>query len=184
MRTPICLMAAVVAAAALPAWAGDAADVLVRVDGEPITRGERDAVVARAGAAAGPALEAAERKTLAPHFSGVDMCEGNRAADVIATMRSSISYNPVPGRYNASVKVRFYSGDGKLLGKLHAHGQRDAAINSSFIDDDVRLAFEAAMQNIADKFTQDTALNQAIQASMQADPTHMPCSMVGLVPGK
>lgn len=59
MRTPICLMAAVVAAAALPAWAGDAADVLVRVDGEPITRGERDAVVARAGAAAGPALEAA-----------------------------------------------------------------------------------------------------------------------------
>lgn len=59
MRTPICLIAALVVAAALPAAAGDAADVLVRVDGEPITRGERDAVVSRAGAAPGPALEAA-----------------------------------------------------------------------------------------------------------------------------
>lgn len=59
MRKRIGLIAAVMTVAALPVSAHDAADVLVRVDGAAITRGERDAVVARAAAASGPALEAA-----------------------------------------------------------------------------------------------------------------------------
>ena len=59
MPNRACFLATMVMVAAHPVAARDATDVLVRVDGAAITRGERDAVVARAGAAAGASLEAA-----------------------------------------------------------------------------------------------------------------------------
>ncbi len=134
--------------------------------------------------ARGPALEQAARKTLSAHFRNVDVCEGNKAGDVIATLSPQLSYNPAPGRYYAKVKVAFHTGDGRLLGTLKATGQRDASIVSSFIEEDVRLAYEDAMQHIAELYSADTAMQENLRQALQADFTHMPCEMVGMIPGK
>jgi hypothetical protein len=132
----------------------------------------------------GPAAMAAARKGLTPLFKSVDVCEGNKAADVIATISPSLNYNPAPDRYYAKLKVRFYSGDGKLLGSLTANGYRTAPINSAFSDGDAQLAFEDAMHGIATQYTADAALQQNLQLAMQSDFTPMPCEMVGMIPGK
>lgn len=132
----------------------------------------------------GPAAMAAAIKTLGPLFKNIDVCEGNKAADLIATISPQLSYNPVPDRYYAKLKVRFYTGDGKLLGSLKATGYRMAPINSMSSDADAQLAFENAMQDIAAQYAADTGLQAALQQAMQSDFTRMPCEMVGMIPGK
>jgi hypothetical protein len=132
----------------------------------------------------GPAAMAAARKTLGPLFKSIDVCEGNKAADVIATISPQLYYNPVPDRYYAKVKVRFYTGDGKLLNSFSASGYRTAPINSAFSDTDAQKAFEDAMHDIATQYGADNALQQSLQQAMQSDFTHMPCEMVGMIPGK
>lgn len=134
--------------------------------------------------ARGPAVEAAARNALAPHFRNVEVCEGNKAADVIAAISPQLNYNPVSERYYAKVKVRFYTGDGKALDSLHATGYHVAPINSVFIDNDVRLAFEDAMQNIAGQYVADGTMQVNLHQAMQSDFTRMPCEMVGMIPGK
>ncbi len=131
--------------------------------------------------ARGPAVEAAALKTLTPHFKTVGVCENTQAADVIAWISPKLNYNPAPGRYYAGVKVHFYLGDGRLLGSVQATGEHDAPINSVFVDNDVRLAYEDAMQKIVTKFTADATLQQAMQTGLQTDFTRMPCAMVGVL---
>jgi hypothetical protein len=132
----------------------------------------------------GPAAEAAARKTLGPHFQTVDVCEGNKTADVIVSISPRIEYNPAPQRYYARVKVRFYMGDGRVLGTLKATGHHEGWINSPFADDDVRLAFEDAMQNIAGQYAADSTIQANLHQAMQSDFTRTPCEMVGAIPGK
>lgn len=134
--------------------------------------------------ATGPSAMAAAQKTLAPLFKSVGICEGNKAADVIATISPQLYYNPVPDRYYAKVKVRFYTGDGKLLGSLNATGHRTAPINSAFSDADAQLAFENALQDIATQYPADATLQTGLHQAMQSDFTRMPCEMVGMIPGK
>jgi len=134
--------------------------------------------------ARGAAVETAARKVLSSHFRDVDVCEGNKAADVIATISPHLNYNPAPGRYYARVKVRFYLGNGQLLGTLNATGHHDAPINSAFTDADVRLAFEQAMQDIAAQYVADATIQDNLQKNMQSEFTRMPCEMVGMIPDK
>lgn len=132
----------------------------------------------------GPAAVAAAEKALAPLFSSVGVCEGNKSADVIATISPQLNYNPVPGRYYAKVKVRFHGGDGRLLGSLQTTGRYDAPINSAFSDKDIQLAFEKAMQDVATRYGADIELQDNLRRAMQSDFTRMPCEMVGMIPGK
>jgi hypothetical protein len=134
--------------------------------------------------ARGPATEAAALKVLAPHFKSVDVCEGNKAANVIASIKPYLSYSAAPERYNTKVSVRFYRTDGKLLGRIKTSGKHDASLNSVFVDNDVRLAFEDAMQNMVKLYTTDQKLQDAIHQAQQEDLTPMPCEMVGAIPAK
>ena len=134
--------------------------------------------------ARGAAVEMAASKVLAAHFRQVGLCEGNKAADVIAAISPQLNYNPAPGRYYARVKVRFYMGNGQWLGSLKATGQHAAPINSAFTDDDVRQAFEQAMQDIAGQYVADATIQENLHKAMQSDFTRMPCEMVGMIPDK
>lgn len=134
--------------------------------------------------ARGPAAEAAALKKLAPHFKSVEVCEDNKTADVIATIKPYLSYSAVPGRYNTKVSVRFYKADGKFLGRIKTSGKHEASLNSVFADNDVRLAFEDAMQNMVDLYMADQKLQDAMQQVPQEGMTPMPCEMVGAIPSK
>lgn len=128
----------------------------------------------------GPALEQAAKAALQPHFSRVGMCEGSNGADAIVWLKPDLSYNPMVGTYYAKVAARFYRADGKLIGKLKATGTYGGAIGSQLSEDQVRQAYDTAMQDIAHQFAADTALQQA----MDPNATKSPCAIVALVPGE
>lgn len=130
----------------------------------------------------GPLLEAAAQKELAPHFSSVDMCEDNKTADVVASLKPYLSYSALPGTYNAKVSVRFYSADGKFLGRIKASGKQDGPLNTEFADKFTGQAFEDAMKHVAEMFSADQKLQDAIQNASKQDSKAMPCEMVGAIP--
>jgi len=129
----------------------------------------------------GPMLEKAATDALKPHFSEAGLCEGNNTADVIVWLKPSLTYNPI-GRYYARVRAKFYLGDGKHLGDLKATGKHDGAMGSSFVEEEVRQAYDNAMQDIARQYAADGKLHEAIRSSLAKDITKMPCAMVSMIP--
>jgi hypothetical protein len=95
-----------------------------------------------------------------------------------------VRYSAVPGRYNTKVSVRFYRADGKFLGRIKTAGKYDAPLDSVFVENYVRLAFEDAMQNATNEYLADQKLQNDVQQARQSDLTPMPCEMVGMIPEK
>lgn len=130
------------------------------------------------------AAKSAAHKHLAPFFSSIETCEGINAGDMIAKLKPQLTYNPMLGFIEAHVKIEFNLGDGRHLGTLSATGQQFGFIDSPFVADDVRKAFDMAMQNIAEKYAVDTQLQENIRAGLASDFKRPPCGIIGLVPSR
>jgi hypothetical protein len=127
----------------------------------------------------GPALEAAARAALEPHFGSVGMCEGSDGADVVVWLRPQLTYSPNFEKFYAKVTARFFRADGKPIGKLQATGEALGLRGlRTTVDAQVQQAYHHAMQQIAAQYASDTQLQQAIDP----DLTRAPCAMVALNP--
>ncbi|MCX7627795.1 MAG: hypothetical protein N2Z69_05200 [Methylophilaceae bacterium] len=126
----------------------------------------------------GPALEAAARAALQPHFNSVGMCEGGNGADVVVWLRPQLTYNPNLETFYAKVSARFFRADGKPIGRLKATGTAHGFRGSRTIDAQVQQAYDDAMRQIAAQFAVDAALRQAIEPGI----ARTPCAMVALIP--
>jgi len=128
----------------------------------------------------GPMLEQAARKAFQPHFSQVEMCEGNNGADVVVWLKPEMYYHPMLEVYRTRVSARFYRADGKLIGRHEATGEYHGSRGSRLSDAQVQHALDSALQQIARQYADDSALRQAISQ----DVTKSPCAMVALIPGE
>ncbi len=130
------------------------------------------------------AAKSAAHKHLAPFFSSINACEGINVGDMIAKIKPQLTYNPMLGFIQAQVKIEFNLGDGRDLGTLSAVGQQFVYIDSPFVQDDTRKAFDKAMQGIAEQYAADTQLQQSIRAGLASDFKRPPCGIIGLVPSR
>ena len=130
----------------------------------------------------GPAVEAAARETLAPHFSSVALCDGVSGADVLVWVKPNITYNPGIKRYYAQIKAQFHLGSGKQFGAYKATGEVEGAIGSAYADQAVKQAFSLAMQDIVRQYLADTAAQQTLTAALAQHQTKVPCALIGAIP--
>lgn len=130
----------------------------------------------------GPAVSAAARQALADSFASIDICDGSSTADVLVWLRSSISYNPMPGLYYTKVTAQFHLGSGKYLGTLQGEGRQSGPLLSVYADDLVRMAFDAAMRDIAAQYAANAPMQQAVAAAQVGDDTKAPCALIGALP--
>jgi hypothetical protein len=130
------------------------------------------------------AAKSAAHKHLAPFFSTIEACEGINVGDMIAKIKPQLTFNPMLGFVQAQVKIEFNLGDGRDLGTLSAVGQQFGFIDSPFVQDDVRKAFDKAMQSIAEKYAADTRLQENIRAGLASDFKRPPCGVIGLMPSR
>lgn len=130
------------------------------------------------------AAKSAAHKHLAAYFNTIDECKGVDVGDVIVKVKPQLSYNPGLGIFFAQVRMEFSLGDGRHIGTLKATGQEFSYIDSKYVQEVVRKAYDVAMQNIAQQYASDTQLQESIRAGMATDFKRTPCGMVGLVPSQ
>lgn len=130
----------------------------------------------------GPALEAAAREALAPHFSGLALCDGVSGADVLLWVKPQLTYNAGVKRYYAKVKAQLHLGNGKQVAVYKAMGERDGEIGSVYADRSVQQAYGSAMQDIVRQYLADAATQQAIAQARAENVTKAPCALIGAVP--
>jgi hypothetical protein len=130
----------------------------------------------------GPAVEAAAREALAPHFSSVALCDGVSGADVLVWVKPNVTYNPGIKRYYAQIKAQFHLGSGKQFGVYKATGEVEGAIGSVYADQAVKQAFTLAMQDIVRQYLADSAAQQALATALGQSQTKVPCALIGAIP--
>lgn len=130
----------------------------------------------------GPAVEAAAREALAPHFSAVALCDGVSGADALVWVKPNVTYNPGIKRYYAQIKAQFHLGSGRQYAVYKATGEVDGAIGSVYADQSVQQAFNLAMRDIMQQYLADAAAQQTLAAARAQHQTKVPCALIGAIP--
>ena len=130
----------------------------------------------------GPAVEAAAREALAPHFASVALCDGVSGADVLVWVKPNLSYNPGIKRYYAKLKVQFHLGSGKQFAVYKATGDQDGAIGSAYAEQQVQQAFNTAMVDIVQQYLADAAAQQLLGDAISKNQIKVPCALIGAIP--
>ena len=129
----------------------------------------------------GRAVEPVALDALKPLFAETAMCKGNNAADILIWIKPGMFYNPHMTTFYGKIVAKVYSGSGKPVATYKANVQHGGYLDV-LPKEQVKAAYQAAMQKIVGRMQADRALQALIARGLPESETRMPCSMVAVLP--
>lgn len=131
----------------------------------------------------GPLVEPIAKESLRSVFADAQMCEAGMTADTIIWIRPSLIYNDQMTNFYGGIEALVYAGNGEFITAFNGLAAQ-SGFWDVFPEEKIKLAYQAAMQQVTEKIRNDTQVQGLIQQGLAADKTKIPCSMVSLLPPK